>query len=173
MDYKIANGLGDTEANPTMARMSDYLEAVDHEDEDHGAAWLTDCNDNSLQYNSDGVLVFLRGWSKPRHLEGISRERALLHWLQLIEGRLDQLEQLPWRPGLRPPLAVEELERQRRLRQDEQLRQDWSFFRSLGDELEGEPCRRGGCAHGRIEAGALCRAHHFESVKGRACPFDE
>jgi hypothetical protein len=173
LDYTVANGLGDTEAHPTLARMGDYLEAVDLEDEDHGAAWVTDGDDNSLQYNSDGVLVFLRGWTPARHLTGISRERALLCWLQLIEGHLEELEKLLWQPGLRPPMPIEEFERQQRLKEDEQLRTDWHFFQSLGPESESERCRRRGCAHGRIGAGALCRAHHFESVKGRACPFDE
>jgi hypothetical protein len=173
LDYTVANGLGDTEARPTLARMGDYLEAVDLEDDDHGAAWITDGHDNSLQYNSDGVLVFLRGWAPARHLPGISRERALLCWLQLIEGHLGELEKLPWQPGLRKPMPVEEFERQRSLKAEEVLHSDWVFFQSLGPESETERCRRGGCEHGRTAAGVLCRAHQFESVKGRACPFDE
>jgi hypothetical protein len=177
VDYTIANGLGDTEPQPTLATMGNYLEAVAQDDEDHGAAWVTDGHDNSLQYNSDGVLVFLQGWTPARHLSGISRERALLHWLQLIEGRLGELERLPWKPGLRPPLPSEELERQERLRADQQLHHDWAFFQSLGPECprpgSSERCRRSGCPHGRIAASALCRAHHFESVRGRECPFDE
>lgn len=176
MDYTVANTLGDTGLQPDLATMGDYLEAVDPDDEDQGAAWITDGADNSLQYNSDGVLVFIQGWSAARHLSGISRERALLHWLQLTEGRLDELERLPWAPGLRPPLPTEELERQERCKADQQLRHDWAFFQSLGPECANsspnERCRRSGCAHGRIAAGALCRAHHFESVRGRGCPFD-
>jgi hypothetical protein len=173
LDYLIANGLGDTEAHPSLARMGDYLGAVDLEDEDHGAAWITDGADNSLQYNGDGVLVFLRGEAPPRHLPDISRERALLHWLQLIEGRLVELERLPWKPGLRPKVPIDELERLQHRKEAEHLHQDWAFFQSLGSESAAEPCRRAGCAHGRIAAGVLCRAHHFECVKGRDCPFDE
>jgi hypothetical protein len=171
--YTIQNGLGDREERPDLARMTRYLEAVDLEDEDHGSAWVTDGGDNTLQYNSDGVLVFLRGWRKPRHLARVTRERALLLWLELIEGRLEALERLPWQPGLRPRRPEGELERERQQREEEQLRQDLRFFRTLGAESATGRCRRGGCPRGPIEGHALCRAHQFESVKGRPCPFDE
>jgi hypothetical protein len=50
---------------------------------------------------------------------------------------------------------------------------DRKFFESLGAERTAESCGRTGCRRGRISHSSLCRVHHFESVRGRTCPFDD
>ena len=44
---------------------------------------------------------------------------------------------------------------------------DREFYQSLGHERGGTNCRRDGCTRGTVELSVFCRAHHFESVKGR------
>jgi hypothetical protein len=54
-----------------------------------------------------------------------------------------------------------------------QLKLDRDFYELLGSERPDQPCRRDGCTRGAISQSVLCRSHHFESIKGRACPFAE
>jgi hypothetical protein len=48
---------------------------------------------------------------------------------------------------------------------------DLAFFESLGDEANEMLCSREGCSNGRIKLSVMCRRHHFEMVKKKACPF--
>ena len=52
-----------------------------------------------------------------------------------------------------------------------QLAADRAFYDLLGPERDDEPCRRPSCRRGAIAQSVLCRAHHFESIRGRPCPF--
>jgi hypothetical protein len=49
---------------------------------------------------------------------------------------------------------------------------DRELYDLLGDERD-VPCKRVGCTRGAIVLGVLCRPHHFESIRGRTCPFDD
>jgi len=50
---------------------------------------------------------------------------------------------------------------------------DRTFYESLGPENLSKKCKRDGCNRGTISLSVLCRVHHFESVKGKPCPFDD
>jgi hypothetical protein len=50
---------------------------------------------------------------------------------------------------------------------------DRSFYDSLGLEDASKKCRRDGCQRGVVSLSVLCRVHHFESVRGKKCPFDD
>lgn len=52
-------------------------------------------------------------------------------------------------------------------------KQDREFYDLLGPERVEEPCKHPGCARGAVALSALCRVHHFEAIKKRACPFDD
>jgi hypothetical protein len=54
-----------------------------------------------------------------------------------------------------------------------QLRRDRTFYDTLGPERPGVACRFPGCPCGAIGQSVFCRAHHFEQVMGRPCPFDD
>ncbi|MEM7229628.1 MAG: hypothetical protein AAF432_12525 [Planctomycetota bacterium] len=53
------------------------------------------------------------------------------------------------------------------------LQLDRAFVEILGEENPTQTCRRDGCDRGAIQFSALCRRHHFESIKKRPCPFDD
>jgi hypothetical protein len=174
MHYFVSNGLGESKDTPSEVELRDFLDNVDPGDVEHGAAWVSDELDNNLEFNGDGTLVFSRGLdAAPRHLTGVSKSRALELWLFLMAGRLDDLESQPWMPGLRPPLPPEEAARRQRELADWQHQDDRNFYELLGAEQPSALCRKDGCARGRISHSALCRIHHFESIRGRPCPFDE
>ena len=50
---------------------------------------------------------------------------------------------------------------------------DRTFFESLGEEQADCRCRRENCTRGVVKMSAFCRVHHFESVRGRPCPFEK
>lgn len=172
MPCYVANALGDSEEEPSHARMLEFLESIDPLDLEHGAAWLTDNTENSLEFNGDGTLVFSRQDGVPRHIAGVSKQRALELWVLLARGDLDDLEKQPWQPGLRPPLATAEAARRHRDIAEWQLRQDREFYDLLGPERLSVACRKA-CGRGCISHSVFCRPHHFESVRGRPCPFDD
>jgi hypothetical protein len=57
--------------------------------------------------------------------------------------------------------------------EEQQRRDDREFYDLLGAERHDHPCRNSGCARGAITHGVFCRVHHFEMIRGRACPFDD
>lgn len=48
---------------------------------------------------------------------------------------------------------------------------DSNFYKSLGEEIGPEVCRREGCERKRIALSVMCRAHHYEMVLKRPYPF--
>jgi hypothetical protein len=52
-------------------------------------------------------------------------------------------------------------------------RMDRDFYDSLGKERSGTHCAEPACERGAVALSVFCRRHHFESVKGRPCPFDD
>jgi len=50
---------------------------------------------------------------------------------------------------------------------------DREFYDKLGEERVGTKCKRDECARGTVQFSVLCRPHHFESIKGKPCPFTD
>jgi hypothetical protein len=50
---------------------------------------------------------------------------------------------------------------------------DRRFYESLGTEDPNKKCNRDGCGRGKVNLSAFCRAHHFENVKRKPCPFND
>ena len=57
--------------------------------------------------------------------------------------------------------------------EETQLTLDREFYELLGPERSDQRCRRADCARGAISHSVLCKVHHFEDIRGRACPFDD
>jgi hypothetical protein len=49
---------------------------------------------------------------------------------------------------------------------------DRDFWVGLGSEQGPEQCKIPACGRLHISLSTLCRRHHYENVRGRACPFD-
>lgn len=171
--FYVANGMRDSEHTPSRERLRELLEAIEPADVEHGAAWLCDDAGNCLEFSSNGILAFSNGTGVPRHLVGVSKERALALWLSLAGAQLSDVERELWQPGARPQPTPQQSARREREMDAWQRAQDREFYDCLGPERSGEPCRREACRRGRITDGVLCRVHHFESLRGRPCPFDE
>jgi len=48
--------------------------------------------------------------------------------------------------------------------------EDKEFFDELPDETD-ESCDKEDCTRNRIKNSVLCKQHHYESIKGKVCPF--
>jgi SMI1 / KNR4 family (SUKH-1) len=52
-------------------------------------------------------------------------------------------------------------------------RVDGGWYASLGDEVGPEKCADAGCPRRHIVHSVMCRAHHYEMVRHRPCPFED
>ncbi len=170
MAFYICNGNGESAHSPTSETMQRFLADLDPGDEEHGAVWVSDDDDNVIVYDVGGNLAFTRS-NDTRHLSQVPVHRVVELWEKLAAGRFDELEAEPWQPGSRPPLSAEEHDARERMIVDAQQSEDRAFYDVLGDERPTVPCRANGCIRGSIRFSVFCRQHHFENVKGRPCPF--
>lgn len=76
MGFYIVNGIGDSEDDPSLAVMRRFIEALDPEDREHGAAWVCDEAHNVLHYDVSGNLHYAREGAQDRHLKPVPVERA-------------------------------------------------------------------------------------------------
>jgi hypothetical protein len=69
--------------------------------------------------------------------------------------------------------SIEEAERDRSFASGQEWieNQKLEFYNSLGPESEEFQCKKEGCERGKIDMSIYCRVHHYENVKGAACPY--
>lgn len=168
--FWVTNGACDSVEEPSAEQMRSFLAALDPRDEEHGAAWLQTADDEevTLEWSVDGRLV-LDDHGRVRHLPAVSHERVVELWCALARGDRAAVLAAPWREGNGFVQTEERRAAMERWQRDE----DRAFYDALGAERSDVPCRRERCGRGAIGHSVLCRAHHFESVRGRPSPFSE
>lgn len=172
MHFHVCNGLGDSIDAPSVEQMRAFLDDLDPNDEEHGAAWLTNDDEVSLEYEVGGNLCFSRG-DAHCHLPKVTKEKVLELWIALSRGELAVLEREDWQPGFRAPMSPEDREARERVFAASQLASDREFYDTLGLERPATPCRHPGCDRGSVSLSVFCRPHHFASIRGRTCPFND
>ena len=170
MGYHFCNGLGDSIDNPSIEVMTDFIERLDPNDEEHGAVWLSDESDNCIQWDINGKLAYSNE-SGDRHLLHVEKDHVVELWTLLVKTDFESLESETWNEGISPPLTPEEIQCRERKQAEIQLTFDKGFYGQLGRERANIACKASGCKSGAIRQGIYCRSHHFESVKKRPCPF--
>lgn len=173
MAVSLADGLGHSIDAPSAEQMREVLEDLDPDDVEHAAAWLSDEAGNTLEWNVDGRLVYDKQGLPPRHMPEVAADRVVELWQMLAKSALAELERQPWQPGAYPPTPADEIARRTREHTKKQRIEDRRFFDSLGAERSDVHCRHEHCARGAIAQSIFCRAHHFEHIRRRACPFRE
>lgn len=164
--FQIVNGMGEALDSPTPEQMRAFLDEIDPEDEEHGAAWLSR-GDLTLEWSVDGRMVRCESDDVARHLLDVDRARAVELWCIALSDDSKRLDDLPWRDGngyVRSPEKAAELARALEASERE-------FYDSLGAERSDSPCRREGCERGAVQWSVFCRVHHYESLRGRPCKF--
>ena len=176
MGYHLETRWGGSEEQPNERRMREILAELDEKsDPEHSNTWLTHESGWSLDVHESGLVVLenLESEDEPRHLVGVSREKALELWLTLSRGDVAAIQQEPWRPGQAPPRSAEERAELARKAETFTLGLDRKFYNQLGPERATVPCRHVGCQKGAISNSVFCRVHHFENVLRRPCPFND
>lgn len=175
MTYFVQRRWGDSEDEPTEAKMRECLAELDTPDREHPDTWLQHESGWTLAVYENGLLVWenLESDGDPRHLPRVSREEAIRLWLLLSRGELDEIESLPWQAGYGPSLSDEERQKLQREAAEFTLKLERDFYDSLGPEDRARPCRKEGCDRGTVKFSAFCRPHHFESLRKQPCPFDD
>jgi hypothetical protein len=150
MALYVADPWGNLIENASPSKMLELLAALDTDDEEHGAVWLTDEFGRCLEMNSGGRVVWSVPGVPPRHMVGLDIHGALRLWLRLAENRIDEIESELWLPGSRPPLLPEQQAAREQEAQRLEFERDRLFFESLGAERRNVSCRREQCARGAI-----------------------
>jgi hypothetical protein len=169
MSFVVVDRMGSDEEDASRERLATILGELDKHDPYHPDAWLTHESGWTLTAHECGVLIWHHDESAPtpRHLAGLPRTEILVLWLALAEGRIEDVEHRPWRPGNGIPSSWYE-ERAAIARAV-----DREFYDSLGAERPGTTCASPGCARGTVRMSLFCRQHQFENVRRRPCPFTD
>jgi hypothetical protein len=99
--FGILHSDGAGEDNPPLASLSDLYDELLSADREHGdVAVINDDSGWCMSAHRDGRLVLEQlGKGEPRHMIPVSKERLLELWKRLIDGDIDGLLSLPWKPG--------------------------------------------------------------------------
>lgn len=173
-EYYLANGLGDSVDSPSSSDVREMLMALDLEDEEHGEVWLAHAaTEDAISWLVDGRLQQRRPASTHRTLCRVTQEQAVEYFRMFAAADDVALDTIPWQLGDGDARSPEERQRQREVAEAPVRAQlDREFLAELGSERAEESCRQAGCSRGAVRFGVLCRAHHFEAVMKRPCPFD-
>lgn len=171
--YFVETRWSGSEDEPSHARMDAILAELDTADPEHPDIWLTHSSGWTIAADEDRYLVL----SNPEqevvgHIANASRRQMLEFWGRLSRGEIESLLKEPWLYG-RPPADPVKLAAIAAKVAESQRQQDREFYSILGEENPNERCRTEGCSRGRISVSWLCKIHHFESIKGRKCPYSD
>lgn len=155
--------------------MRAFLAELDASDEEHPDAALIHESGWTLSVFEGGLVVYenVESGDNPRHLLGVSRDKALALWEALARGNFGEIESESWSPGYEPPRSEQEQAAIVRRAEEGMLALDRKFYDKLGPENPGSLCRSPGCNRGVVRFSVLCRPHHFESIRGKPCPFND
>src|SRR5687767_12958255 len=101
MSYHVVKRWGDSVDEPDEEQMREALHELGTGDAEHPACWLTRDDGLTLSVSEGGRVCYddLSGSPKPRHINGVAREKALQMGRQLIAGDIAALEREAWLPG--------------------------------------------------------------------------
>lgn len=171
--YFVETRWGGSEDAPTRARLSEIVRELDTRDPEHPDTWLVHRHSGwSIRLDEEGYAFLSDPDGEPTsHMAGVSRAAGLDLWLRFASGGPHAVKSDPWRPGdrIRADLELAALRAQA---EAVTLAADRKFFDLLGNEDPAKPCRKEGCTRGRIQYSALCKAHHFEQLRKKPCPFE-
>jgi hypothetical protein len=165
---------GGSEKSPSLQRLIELIAELEVRDEEHPDTWMIHANSGWALRLDEDRFAYLEDpeCGTVKHMADVSSERALKLWTAFAAGGPDAVADFDWEPGQRPVNELELAERAERARAA-QLRSDREFYDQLGSQMSDATCRVEGCTQGRIQYSVLCKAHHFEQVRGRPCPFSE
>ena len=99
--FSVIHKDGPGEENPGLETLSDLYDELQAADREHGdVAVVHEDTGWSMSAHRDGRLVFEHlSEGGERHMFPVPKERVLQLWRCLIEGDIDGLLALPWKPG--------------------------------------------------------------------------
>lgn len=170
--YHVETRWGGSEESPSPDRLRELIAQLSVRDQEHPDTWLIHQDSGWSLRLDEGHRAYLENpnCETVGHLTDVSAEKALTLWTSFAAGGPDAVAELEWKQGPRPVSEQEKAEKAERARQA-LMKLDRDFYDQLGSELSDAICRVEGCTRGRIQYSVLCKAHHFEQIRGRPCPF--
>jgi hypothetical protein len=155
--------------------MTAALEDLATPDSEHPDTWLTDDDGWTVSAFEGGTVYLLDPDGTPVfECRYPSQHFVLELWLLLQAGKRAAItERIVGGPDGGPARPFPQPSKEQ-LRETEQafLAVDRAFYDSLGPEQSHSSCRTTGCERGPVQFSVFCRVHHFQSIKGRPCPFN-
>lgn len=176
MTYRVTHRYGAIESTPGLDSFPELLAELKsrEDDEEHGSVSVTHESEWCIAVSLSGIVTFENLENgEPRHMKDVPESKLLELWSWLSEGNLALIELEPWQPGYEPPVSDVEWEERRKHAEELTLRLDRGFYEVLGVERTDVPCRSPDCQRGAIHQSVFCRVHHFESLRGKPCPFSD
>lgn len=98
---RMGGGEKEDRADPSVERMRFQLQSLDPNDEEHGSVSLQHRESGwGLAYFGDRLILENPSASdSPKHMVGVSLEKALELWQVLAQGDIEELMQERWKPG--------------------------------------------------------------------------
>ncbi len=102
MTYTITHRYGNMDRDTPLAEFPHLLAELEDcpEDTEHGSIALTHETEWSISTSRDGHVVFehLENGGE-RHMTSVQKDEVIRMWELLSQGKIVELESLPWRPG--------------------------------------------------------------------------
>lgn len=101
MSYLAYDRMGNSETEPSHARMSELIASLVHDDPEHPDVSLQHEGGWSLSAFGSGLVLFenVEEAGEPRHMKGVPHGVILEMWRLLARGDLKALEERPWQSG--------------------------------------------------------------------------
>lgn len=172
--FYVETRWGDSEESPPLNRLRELIAELKVRDEEHPDTWMIHGDSGwSLRLDEDRFAYLENPECEIiKHLSDVTAETALTLWTSFAAGGPDAVTEFEWKRGPRPVSEQEIVERTERAKQS-LLLLDRDFYDQLGPELSDATCRVQDCTRWRIQYSVFCKAHHFEQVRGRPCPFSD
>lgn len=170
--FYVETRWGGSEQSPSPNRLRELIAELDVRDEEHPDTWMIhDESGWSVRLDEDRFAYLENPECETiKPLSDVTAETALALWASFAAGGPDAVTEFKWKQGSRPVSEQEHAERAKRARQS-LLWLDRNFYDQLGPELSDAICRVQDCPRWRIRYSVFCKAHHFEQIRGRPCPF--
>lgn len=159
--------------DPTrIEQIREMISQMTVKDREHPDAWMTHDSGWTLTLHEQGLII----WSNydedvdDRHIVTRDTEVAERLLVLLREGKISDIETMPWQPGrgIQPP-TTEELKEA----EDAMMRYHREWYGKLGAENSAKRCATLGCQRGSLQRSVMCRVHHFEMIRKIPCPFSD
>jgi hypothetical protein len=168
--YYVADGWRDSLDSPSVEEMREFLNRLDIDDPEHCEVWLSHHESGwtlGCLSHSEVYLDIDAGEEQntaARHLTNVSREKMLMLWQKLADGKIQELETEAWLPGYTSQVPPKS--------DPVELHRDFWHELITAERIPDAKCKIEECRENPITQTVFCPKHFFEKYAKIPCPFN-